>query len=121
MCLEERIKRRQQIEARYTLICGMSEKAEPPPGKTPGQKGRYKQTKVKNLVKRLIRKKNAVLAFAFNQEVPFTNNLAERDIRPAKVKMKVSNFFPTFEGADIHARIARFVSTAREQDDQRYV
>ena len=116
MPIEERIKRRQQIEARYILICGMGEKAEPPPGKTPGQKGRYKRTKGRNLVERLIREKDAVLAFAFNQEVPFTNNLAERDVRPAKVKMKVSNCFRTFEGAEIYARIASFVSTARKQD-----
>ncbi len=116
MPLEERIKRRQQIESRYTLICGMGEKAEPPPGKTPGQKGRYKRTKGRNLVERLIREKDAVLAFAFNQEVPFTNNLAERDVRPAKVKMKVSNCFRTFEGAEIYARIASFVSTTRKHD-----
>lgn len=116
MPLKERIKRRQQIESRYTLICGMGEKAEPPPGKTPGQKGRYKRTKGRNLVERLIREKDAVLAFAFNQEVPFTNNLAERDVRPAKVKMKVSNCFRTFEGAEIYARIASFVSTTRKHD-----
>ena len=106
----------QQIESRYTLICGMGEKAEPPPRKTPGKKGRYKRTKGRNLVERLIREKEAVLAFAFNQEVPFTNNLAERDLRPAKVKMKVSNCFRSFEGAEIYARIASFVSTTRKQD-----
>ena len=81
----------------------MGEKAEPPPRKTPGKKGRYKRTKGRNLVERLIREKEAVLAFAFNQEVPFTYNLAERDVRPAKVKMKVSNCFRSFEGAEIYA------------------
>jgi transposase len=116
MPLGERGKRRQQIEARYTLICGMGEKSEPPPRKTPGQKGRYKRTKGRNLVERLIKEKDAVLAFAFNPEVPFTNNLAERDVRPVKVKMKVSNCFRTFEGADIYARIASFVSTTRKHD-----
>jgi len=40
----------------------------------------------------------------------------ERDVRPAKVKMKVSNCFRTFEGAEIYARIASFVSTARKHD-----
>jgi len=40
------------------------------------KKGRYKRTKGRNPVDRLIRGKEAVLAFAFNQEVPFTNNLA---------------------------------------------
>jgi transposase len=116
MPLEERIKRRQQFEIRYTLICCMGEQAEPPPRKTPGKKGRYKRTKGRNLVERLNREKEAMLAFAFNEEVPFTNNLAERDVRPAKVKLKVSNCFRTFEGAEIYARIASFVSTTRKHD-----
>jgi len=120
MPLEERVKRRQQIESRYTLVCGMGEKAEPPPSKTPGKKGRYKRTKGRNLVERLIREKEAVLAFAFYEEVPFTNNLAERDLRPAKVKLKVSNCFRSFEGAEIYARIASFVSTARKHDRNVY-
>ena len=76
MPFEERVKRRQQIESRYTLICGIGEKAEPPPRKTPGKRGKYKRTKGRNLVERLIREQNAVLAFAFHKEVPFTNNLA---------------------------------------------
>jgi len=120
MPLEERIKRRKQIEARYTLICGIGEKAEPPPKKTPGKKGRYKRTKGRNLVERLIREIDPVLAFAFNEDVPFTNNLAERDLRPAKVKLKVSNCFRSFEGAEIYARIAGFVSTARKNNRNVY-
>ena len=116
MPFEERVRRRHQIESRYTLICGIGERAEPPPRKTPGKRGRYKRTKGRNLVERLIREKEAVLAFAFNKEVPFTNNLAERDIRPAKVKQKISNCFRTFSGAEIYARIEGFVSTARKHN-----
>ncbi len=116
MPFEERVKRRQHIEARYTLMCGIGERAEPPPRKTPGKRGRYKRTKGRNLVERLIREQNAVLAFAFNEGVPFTNNLAERDIRPIKVKQKVSNCFRTFTGAEIYARIQGFVSTARKHN-----
>jgi transposase len=116
MPFEERVKRRQHIEARYTLMCGIGERAEPPPRKTPGKRGRYKRTKGRNLVERLIREQNAVLAFAFNEGVPFTNNLAERDIRPSKVKQTVSNCFRTFTGAEIYARIQGFVSTARKHN-----
>ena len=116
MPFEERVKRRKQIEDRYILICDMGEKSEPSPKKTPGKRGRYKRTKGRNLVERLIREQHAVLAFAFNQDVPFTNNLAERDIRPAKVKQKISNCFRTFKGAEIYARIESFVSTARKHD-----
>lgn len=116
MPFEERFRRRQHIEARYTLICNIGEKAEPPARKTPGKRGKYKRTKGRNLVERLIREQQAVLAFAFNKEVPFTNNLAERDIRPAKVKQKISNCFRTFSGAEIYARIEGFVSTVRKHD-----
>ena len=114
MPFEERAKRKETIESRYDLICSLGEKAEPPPTKIPGTKGRCKRTKGRNLVERLISKKEAVLAFAFNPEVPFTNNLAERDIRPVKVKQKISNCFRTFKGAEIYARIEGFISTARK-------
>ena len=79
----------QLIESRYNLICDIGEKSEPPPKKVPGKKGRYTRTKGRNLVERLTREKDAILAFAFNKEVPFTNNLAARYIRPAKVKQKI--------------------------------
>jgi transposase len=114
MPFEERAKRREIIESRYDHICNFGEKAEPPPIKIPGKKGRSKRTKGRNLVERLISKKEAVLAFAFNPEVPFTNNLAERDIRPVKVKQKISNCFRTFKGAEIYARIEGFIFTSRK-------
>ena len=116
MSFEERVRQRKQIESRYDRICNIGEKAEPPPVKTTGRKGRHKRTKGRNLVERLLREKDAVLAFAFNKEVPFTNNLAERDIRPVKVKQKISNCFRTFKGAEIYARIEGFVSTARKNN-----
>lgn len=113
---EERLRLRPHIEARYRLICRAGEKSEPPPIKTPGKRGRDKRTKGRNLVERLALHQEAMLAFAFNQNVPFTNNLAERDIRPVKVKQKISNCFRTTTGADIYARIESFVSTARKNN-----
>jgi len=57
---------------------------------------------------------SAILAFAFHEEVPFTNNQAERDLRPAKIKQKVAGSFRTLEGAQIYARIHGFISTTRK-------
>jgi transposase len=115
MPFQQRVMKQQQIILRYKRICHSGLIAEPPPIKEPGKRGRYKRTKARNLVERLIREQGAVLAFAFNEEVPFTNNLAERDIRPVKVKQKISNCFRSFKGAEIFARIEGFVSTARKQ------
>jgi transposase len=67
-------------------------------------------------VERLNSQQDAVLAFAFNKNVTFTNNLAERDIRQAKVKQKISNYFRTITGADICARIEGFVYTTRNNN-----
>ena len=116
MPFQERVKRRQTIESRFDLICKVAESIEPPPLKTSGKRGKYKRTKGRNLLERLVREKNAALAFAFNQHVPFTNNLAERDLRPAKVKQKISNCFRSEQGANIYARIESFISTARKHD-----
>jgi transposase len=113
MPFEERVKHGARIKSRYNTICKIGEKDEPPPIKTKNR-GRMKRTKGRNLVERLIREKEAVLAFAFNKDVPFTNNLAERDIRPVKIKQKISNCFRTTKGAEIYARIEGFISTARK-------
>lgn len=116
MPFKERLKRKQLLESRYKTICSIGEKLEPPPTKTANKRGRLKRTKGRNLVERLIREQNAVLAFAFNEQVPFTNNLAERDIRPAKVKQKISNCFRTYNGAAIYARIESFISSSRKNN-----
>jgi len=60
--------------------------------------------------------KQAVSAFAFNKEVPFTNNQAERDIRPIKVKQKILGSFRTITGAEQYARKACFISTIRKHE-----
>lgn len=76
---------------------------------------RPKQSKGRNLLNRLVAHEQAVLAFAFEEGVPFTNNEAERALRPAKIKQKVSGCFRTEAGAATYARIAGFVATMRKQ------
>jgi transposase len=99
----------------FDKIWEYSDMAEPPPQRSASGKGRPKSTKGRNLLVRLKKYQSAVLAFAFHTEVPFTNNQAERDLRPAKTKQKVAGAFRTSDGAQIYARIFGFISTARKQ------
>ena len=56
-----------------------------------------------------------MLRFLIDLDVPFTNSLAEQDIRMTKVKMKISGAFRTLAGAKTFARLRSIVSTARKQ------
>ena len=89
---------------------------EPPPIKTIGKKGRIKKSKGWNLLERLSKNQDAVLSFAFHKDLPFTNNQAERDLRPVKTKQKVSACFRKTVGANHYARIQGFISTVRKQE-----
>lgn len=68
-----------------------------------------------NLLARIIKYEEAVLRFMNDHRVPFTNNLAERDLRMAKVRQKVSGCFRSFEGAKIYARLRSYISTVKKQ------
>ena len=64
---------------------------------------------------RLASRKQDVLRFLADPNVPFTNNLAERDVRMMKVKQKISGGFRSLEGALDFAVIRSFISTAKKQ------
>jgi transposase len=106
-----------EFEVRYDKILAEAEAEEPPPEKV-HQKGKLKRTKGRNLLERLKKHKAAVLLFAVEKEVPFTNNQAERDIRPAKVKQKMSGGFRAESGSESYASIHSFISTLRKQSRQ---
>jgi len=81
----------------------------------PRREGRAAQSKAANLLGRLEDFDLSVLAFAVFEEVPFTNNGAEQDIRMEKVRQKISGCFRTLHGARVFARIRSYISTCRKQ------
>ena len=102
---------------RYRVILQNAEAESPPPDETnrKGKRGRVKRTKARNLLERLRKYEDDVLRFMDNKNVPFTNNLAENDIRMTKVQQKISGCFRSLEGARIFCRIRSYLSICRKQ------
>ena len=78
-------------------------------------RGRIAKSDAHNLWERLTEYSSAVLLFAKLPHVPFTNNRAERDLRMAKVKQKVSGCFRTVEYAQAYCRISSYLQTMKNQ------
>jgi hypothetical protein len=100
------------VRKRYQAILERARKEEPP---HPGRKG-PKATKSYNLMRHFDKHEAATLSFAFEDVEPFTNNLAEQALRPAKTKVNISGGFRTMDGAKRYARIQGSLDTARKHD-----
>ena len=81
-----------------------------------GARGRKKRRAGHNLLIRLRDYKGDTLRFLTHEGVPFTNNMAEQDVRMMKVKQKISGGFRTFAGADIFCTLRSFFATCRKQN-----
>lgn len=105
------------FEKRYDDILTTAEAEEPPPERV-NARGKLKRTKGRNLFERLRKHKAAVLRFAREEQVPFTNNQAERDLRPTKVKQKMNGGFRATSGTESYSRIHSFISSLRKLNRQ---
>ena len=70
---------------------------------------------LRKMLNRLRDYKNCYLLFMRDYNVPFTNNLSERDLRPSKTKQKVSGCFRSWSGVKTYATIRSFISTAKKR------
>ncbi len=107
----------EKYRQRYRAILQNAEAESPPPDETnsKGKRGQVKRTKARNLLERLREYEDDVLRFMDNKNVPFTNNLAENDIRMTKVQQKILGCFRSLDGAKIFCRIRGYLSTCEKQ------
>lgn len=106
--------RLKRIGRDYDAILSQGRLDQPPPSFSPAKRGRHKKSKAENLLDRLDKYRDEVLAFTADFRIPFTNNQAEQDVRMMKVQQKISGGFRTFEGARKFALIRSYLSTARK-------
>jgi len=105
-----------KYEEAFDEIVNSGLKDNPYKPKDPHKRGRPKQTTARNLLDRLQTHRDKYLAFMHDFNVPFDNNLAERDIRMLKLYMKISGCFRTFTGATHFCRIRSYISTVRKNN-----
>lgn len=101
-----------RLQRRYRNILTRGQSELPPVlTKSNSRRGKIAKSDAHNLLERLLTHEEAVLLFARDSHVAFTNNRAERDLRMAKVKQKVSGCFRTEKYAHAYCRISSYLQT----------
>jgi len=90
---------------RHAVIVGLAEHP-----RRPGAR----QSVTRNLLQRLAARFEQVVLFARDLTVPFTNNQAERDLRPTKTQLKISGCHRSADTARAWLAIRGYISTARK-------
>ena len=85
--------------------------------KTPSK---YLKDKEKAVLKRLKKYKENYLKYLRDFELPFDDNLSERDLRATKLKKKVSGCHRSFEGLKDYSNIRTIISTCIKQGKSYY-
>jgi hypothetical protein len=100
---------REEFVEEFLAIVGLGEL------ENPLVAGVRKRSKARCLLDRFLVYRGEICRFASDFRVPFDNNLAERDIRGSKVKLKVSGCFRSTLGARNFCYITSIVGTAIKQ------
>jgi transposase len=100
--------------ARYDALVVQGVAANPDPDG--GRKRDYYQRRSHNLISAFRDHRRHVLRYMYDLEVAFTNNQAERDLRPTKLHRKISGCFRSQRGAERFAHLRSYLSTTRKHD-----
>lgn len=73
----------------------------------------YYAQKEKTLIYRIMEYRDNYIYWMLDFDIPFTNNLSERNLRGIKTKMKVSGQFQNIERAQDYAKIRSYIETCR--------
>jgi transposase len=105
-----------EFRQKYRDLLDKAENECPPPdeSKRKNKRGRIKRSKARNLLERLKDFETETLRFMDDDQVPFTNNRGENDIRMTKVQQKISGCFRSVEGAAIFCRVRSYLSTCKK-------
>jgi transposase len=103
--------------SRYRALLEEADRECPAPDESQrnGRRGKLARSRSRNLLERLRDFEADVLRFMVEDEVPFSNNLAENDLRMTKVQQKISGCFRSWDGAKMFCRIRSYLSTCRKQ------
>ncbi len=100
--------------ARYDALVAEGTAANPDPAS--GRKRDYYQRRSHNLISAFRDHRRHVLRYMYDLDVAFTNNQAERDLRPTKLHRKISGCFRSQHGAERFAHLRSYLSTTRKHD-----
>ena len=93
---EQRKQNRKYWEAEYRRIIAEGFIENPDANQplcTKGKRGRKKKNKARNLLERMDIHQDKILAFLWHDQIPFSNNQAEHNVRMVKLKQKISGGF----------------------------
>jgi hypothetical protein len=77
--------------------------------------GTFGYDELRKMLARLRDYKDAYLLFIRDYNAPFTNSLAERDLRPCKTRQKISGCFRTWKGISNFVKVMSVFSTWKKQ------
>lgn len=78
-------------------------------------KGKLAKAEEKKLLNRLRKYKSNHLLFLYNFDVPYSDNMSERDLRKCKNRQKMSGGFRTMSGMEMYCSIMSVIETVKRR------